>query len=267
MRPSEGSTGTSQSLARGLAILSTFHSDRPLIGVSELSRGLELSRSTVHRYVATLAKLGYLQQDPDSKRYRLGPKVLDLGFSALNSMDLLEVSAPHLRRLSDETQRTVNVAILDGTDVVYIERCRAARPGQQQIDLNLHVGARLPAYCTAMGKAILAFVSEERLEEVIERIDFVPRGPNTLTDPKAFREELVKIRASGIAINDEELAYGLRSIAAPIYSQSGDVLAALNLAIHRTIVSMEELVERFAPAVIQTASDISLSMGHRLAPA
>ncbi|HEX7582217.1 MAG TPA: IclR family transcriptional regulator [Gaiellaceae bacterium] len=267
MRPSEGSTGTSQSLARGLAILSTFHSDRPLIGVSELSRGLELSRSTVHRYVATLAKLGYLQQDPDSKRYRLGPKVLDLGFSALNSMDLLEVSAPHLRRLSDETQRTVNVAILDGIDVVYIERCRAARPGQQEIDLNLHVGARLPAYCTAMGKAILAFVSEERLEEVIERIDFVPRGPNTLTDPKAFRQELVKVRASGIAINDEELAYGLRSIAAPIYSQSGDVLAALNLAIHRTIVSMEELVERFAPAVIQTASDISLSMGHRLAPA
>lgn len=267
MRPSEGSTGTSQSLARGLAILSTFHSDRPLIGVSELSRGLELSRSTVHRYVATLAKLGYLQQDPDSKRYRLGPKVLDLGFSALNSMDLLEVSAPHLRRLSDETQRTVNVAILDGTDVVYIERCRAARPGQQEIDLNLHVGARLPAYCTAMGKAILAFVPEEQLEELIARIDFVPRGPNTLTDPKAFREELVKVRAAGIAINDEELAYGLRSIAAPIYSQSGDVLAALNLAIHRTIVSMEELVERFAPAVIETANDISLSMGHRLAPA
>jgi IclR family pca regulon transcriptional regulator len=267
MRPSEGSTGTSQSLARGLAILSTFHSDRPLIGVSELSRGLELSRSTVHRYVATLAKLGYLQQDPDSKRYRLGPKVLDLGFSALNSMDLLEVSAPHLRRLSDETQRTVNVAILDGTDVVYIERCRAARPGQQEIDLNLHVGARLPAYCTAMGKAILAFVPEEQLEELIARIDFVPRGPTTLTDPKAFREELVKIRAAGIAINDEELAYGLRSIAAPIYSQSGEVLAALNLAIHRTIVSMDELVERFAPAVTETASAISLSMGHRLAPA
>ena len=267
MRPSEGSTGTSQSLARGLAILSTFHSDRPLIGVSELSRGLELSRSTVHRYVATLAKLGYLQQDPDSKRYRLGPKVLDLGFSALNSMDLLEVSAPHLRRLSDETQRTVNVAILDGTDVVYIERCRAARPGQQEIDLNLHVGARLPAYCTAMGKAILAFVPEEQLEELIARIDFVPRGPNTLTDPKAFREELAKIRAAGIAINDEELAYGLRSIAAPIYSQSGDVLAALNLAIHRTIVTMDELVERFAPAVTETASAISLSMGHRLAPA
>jgi IclR family transcriptional regulator, pca regulon regulatory protein len=267
MSPPDGNTGTSQSLERGLAILSSFHSDRPLIGVSELSRGLELSRSTVHRYVATLAKLGYLQQDIDSKRYRLGPKVLDLGFSALSSMDLLEISAPHLRQLSDETQRTVNLAILDGTDVVYIERCRAARPGQREIDLNLHVGARLPAYCTAMGKAILAFIPEERLAAIIEQIDFAPRGPNTLTDPQAFREELDKIRTSGIAVNDEELAYGLRSIAAPIRSHSGEALAALNLAVHRTMVSMDELIASFGPAVTQAAHAISLSMGHRLATA
>lgn len=263
MRPSDGSTGTSQSLERGLAILSSFHSDRPLIGVSELSRGLELSRSTAHRYVATLAKLGYLQQDADSKRYRLGPKVLDLGFSALNSMDLREIAAPHLRQLSDESQRTVNLAILDGADVVYIDRYRTARPGQQEIDLNLHVGSRLPAYCTALGKAILAFVSEERLEEIIERTDFVPRGPNTLNDPKALREELGRIRIAGIAVNNEELAYGLRSIAAPIHSHSGEALAALNLAVHRTRVTMDELIARFGPAVTQTAHDISLSMGHR----
>ncbi|HET6945132.1 MAG TPA: IclR family transcriptional regulator, partial [Gaiellaceae bacterium] len=166
MVSTEGSTGTSQSLERGLAILSSFHSDRALIGVSELSRELRLSRSTAHRYVATLAKLGYLQQDPDSKRYRLGPKVLDLGFSAINSMDVREISAPYLRQLSDETGFTVNLAILDGTDVVYIERCRTAGPAQREIDLNLHVGSRLPAYCTAMGKAILAFVAEEQLEEI-----------------------------------------------------------------------------------------------------
>jgi IclR family pca regulon transcriptional regulator len=266
MRQTLGSTGTSQSLERGLAILSSFHSDRPLLGVSELSRDLDLSRSTAHRYVSTLAKLGYLQQDPESKRYRLGPKVLDLGFSALNSMDLLEISAPYLRRLSDETQRTVNLAILDGIDVVYIERYRTPQQGQREIDLNLHVGARLPAYCTAMGKAILAFLPEDRLAELIERIDFAPRGPNTLTNARAFRTELEKIRATGISVNDEELAYGLRSIAAPIHSHSGEVLAALNLAVHRTIVSMDELIARFGPAVTKTAHDISLSMGHRLAP-
>jgi IclR family transcriptional regulator, pca regulon regulatory protein len=266
MVSTEGSTGTSQSLERGLAILSSFHSDRALIGVSELSRELDLSRSTAHRYVATLAKLGYLQQDPESKRYRLGPKVLDLGFSAINSMDVREISAPYLRQLSDETGFTVNLAILDGIDVVYIERCRTAGPGQREIDLNLHVGSRLPAYCTAMGKAILAFVPEERLEELIPRIDFVPRGPNTLTSAAAFRAELEKIRASGIAVNDEELAYGLRSIAAPIHSHAGEVVAALNLAVHRTMVSMDELIARYGPPVAQTARDISLSLGHRLVP-
>lgn len=265
MSTSEGTTGTSQSLERGLAILSSFNSDRPLIGVSELSRDLSLTRSTTHRYIATLAQLGYLRQDADSKRYRLGPKVLDLGFSAINSMDLREISAPHLRALSDETGYTVNLAILDGIDVVYIERCRTARPGQRDIDLNLHVGARLPAYCTAMGKAILAFVPESQLDEVIEQIDFVQRGPNTVTSAEAFREELEKIRVAGIAVNDEELAYGLRSIAAPIRSESDDVVAALNLAVHRTMVSMNELIARLGPAVIRTAREISVGTGHRIA--
>jgi IclR family transcriptional regulator, pca regulon regulatory protein len=266
MAAAKGTTGTSQSLERGLAILSSFASDRPLIGVSELSRELDLSRSTTHRYIATLAQLGYLQQDPDSKRYRLGPKVLDLGFSAINSMDLREVAAPHLRLLSDETGFTVNLAILDGTDVVYIERCRATRPGQREIDLNLHVGARLPAYCTAMGKAILAFVPPSHLEDAIARIDFVARGPNTLTDAKAFRKELEHVREAGVAVNDEELAYGLRSIAAPVRSHAGEVVAALNLAVHRTMVSKDELIARYGPAVLKTAHDISLGMGHRYAP-
>ena len=193
--------------------------------------------------------------------------MLDLGFAAMNSMDLLEISAPYLRQLSDETQRTVNLAILDGTEVVYIERCRTAQPGQREIDLNLHVGARLPAYCTAMGKAILAFMGEERADRIIEQIDFVQRGPNTITDPQAFRDELGRIRALGVAVNDEELAYGLRSIAAPIHSHTGEVIAALNLAVHRTMVSMDELIARFGPAVTSSAQEISASMGYRLAPA
>jgi IclR family pca regulon transcriptional regulator len=257
-------TGTSQSLERGLAILSSFDSERPLIGVSELSRELALSRSTAHRYFATLAQLGYLQQDPGSKRYRLGPKVLDLGFSAINSMELREVAAPHLRALSDDTGFTVNLAILDGVDVVYIERCRSARPGQRDIDLNLHVGSRLPAYCTAMGKAILAFVPGPRLDELVAMIDFAPRGPNTVTDEGAFRDELARVREAGVAVNDEELAYGLRSIAAPVSSQSGEVVAALNLAVHRTMVSKDELIVRYGPAVLGAARDISAGMGHRV---
>src|ERR687888_216093 len=109
--------GHSQSLERGLAILSSFSSARPLLGVSELSRDVGLSRSTTHRYVATLTALGYLQQDAETKKYRLGPRVLDLGFSAINSMELREISLPHLQQLSDETGHTVNMAILDETDI------------------------------------------------------------------------------------------------------------------------------------------------------
>src|SRR5213595_4310552 len=135
----------SQSLERGLAILSSFQSAQPLLGVSDLSRVVGLSRSTTHRYVATLAALGYLQQDGSTKKYRLGPRVLDLGFSAINSMELREVAAPHLRELSDATGYTANMAILDDLDIVYVERCRSSQEKQREIDLNLHVGARLPA--------------------------------------------------------------------------------------------------------------------------
>src|SRR3954447_11279586 len=165
-------TAYSQSLERGLAILSAFRSGRPLLGVSELGRDIGLSRSTTHRYVSTLPPLGYLQQDPSTKKYRLGPRVLDLGFSAINSMELREVAAPHLRELSDETGYTVNMAILDGTDIVYVERCRTARAGQREIDLNLHVGARLPAYCTSLGKVLLAWLPPTEQRDALSRIEF-----------------------------------------------------------------------------------------------
>src|SRR5256714_15460868 len=104
-------TAHSQSLERGLAILSAFRSGRPLLGVSDLSREVGLSRSTAHRYIATLAGLGYLQQDPPTRKYRLGPRVLDLGFSPINSMDLRELAAPHLQALSDETGHTVDLPV------------------------------------------------------------------------------------------------------------------------------------------------------------
>jgi IclR family pca regulon transcriptional regulator len=183
--------------------------------------------------------------------------VLDLGFSAINSMDVREISAPHLQQLSDETGHTVNLSILDGGYIVYIERCRASRPGQREIDLNLHIGARLPAYCTAMGKAMLAFLPEDRLAAILEEVELTERGPNTITDEAAFRAELAGIRKSGIAVNDEELAYGLRSIAAPISARSGEVVAALNLAVHRSMGLTTDLIERFSPAVLKTAAAIS----------
>jgi IclR family pca regulon transcriptional regulator len=258
----ERSSSHSQSLERGLAILSAFRSGTPVLGVSELSREVGLSRSTAHRYIATLATLGYLDQDPVSRKYRLGPRVLDLGFSAINSMDLREVAAPHLQALSDETGHTVNMAVLDGADIVYIERCRTSQRGQRDIDLNLHVGSRLPAYCTSMGKVLLAGLSEDEQRAVLDRVDFDQRGPNTLTGRDELLRELAHVARVGLAMNNEELAYGLRSIAAPVTSGSGDVVAAINLAVHRTMLSLDALVAHLGPPLKRTAAAISSRLGH-----
>ena len=254
--------GFSQSLERGLAILSSFRSGRPLLGVSELGRDVGLSRSTTHRYVSTLAVLGYLQQDPATKKYRLGPRVLDLGFSAINSMELREIAAPHLRELSDETGYTVNMAILDDLDIVYVDRVRSAQAGQSEIDLNLHVGARLPAYCTSLGKVLLAQLPAEERAGRLRRIDFARRGPNTLTSRTALEAELERVRRQGYAINNEELAYGLRSIAAPVLAHDGAATAAINLAVHSSMVSSADMGARFGPVLMRTAADISARLGY-----
>jgi IclR family transcriptional regulator, pca regulon regulatory protein len=260
----EARSGTySQSLERGLAILSSFRSGSPLLGVSDLAREVGLSRSTTHRYISTLAALGYLQQDPTTRKYRLGPRVLDLGFSAINSMDLREVAAPHLQALSDETGRTVNMAVLDGADIVYIERCRTSQRGQRDIDLNLHIGSRLPAYCTSMGKVLLAGLEPARQREVLEEVQFTQRGPNTLTELEDLLVELQKVKEDGLAVNNEELAYGLRSIAAPVRSQTGEVVAAINLAVHRTMVSLDSLVAHLGPQLKKTAGEISARIGYQ----
>src|SRR4051794_2402654 len=253
----------SQSLERGLPTLSASGSGRPLLGVRTLGRDIGLSRSTPHRYVSTLASLGYLQQDVETKKYRLGPRVLDLGFSAINSMELREVAAPHLRELSDATGFTVNMAILDDLDIVYVERCRSSQAKQREIDLNLHVGARLPAYCTSLGKVLFAYLPPEQQRARVQRITFARRGPDTLTTRPAFVAELKRIRGDGFAINNEELAYGLRSIAAPVLVHDGSAGAAINLAVHATMLSLADLVARLSPALLRTAAEISERLGYR----
>ena len=256
-------TTGSQSLERGLAILSAFRPATPELGISDLARSLGLSRSTSHRYVATLTRLGYLQQNTQTRKYRLGPRVLDLGFSAINSMELRQLASPHLQQLSDETGHTVNMAILDGADIVYIERCRTSGPGQREIDLALHVGSRLPAYCTSMGKVLLAYLPTEEQAELIDGIQLVDRGPNTITTRSALAAELGRVRARGIAVNNEELAYGLRSIAVPVWGHGGEAVAAINLAVHRSAASIDDLVDRLSPALMRTAAEISARLGYR----
>jgi IclR family transcriptional regulator, pca regulon regulatory protein len=257
MSKADKDPGFSQSLERGLAVLSAFTPDRPLLGISELARGLDLTRSTTHRYAATLATLGYLQRDDSTRKYRLGPRVLDLGFSVLGSLELREIAAPHLRWLTDTTGYTSNLAIRDDTDVILIDRVRG-RPGPyHHLEFTLHVGSRIPTYCSATGKALLAFMPRNDLDRLLDRIDFVQRAPRTLTSKKTLLAELSQVRHTGIAANDEELESALRSIAAPVRSRSGEVVAAVNVSIPWSPATMSELVGRLGPTVQATANKVA----------
>ncbi|GII23215.1 IclR family transcriptional regulator [Planosporangium mesophilum] len=255
----------SVSLERGLKILSVFNGSRSVLGIAELARAVDLTKSTTHRYVTTMTKLGYLQQDTETKKYFLGPRVVDLGFSAIESMDLTRVSAPLLQSLADQTGFTVSMAICDGPDVVYVDRRRSGRRNALAMDLNLQVGSRLPAYCTAMGKAILAHKDPQTLRQILERSDLARRGPNTITNREQLMTVLAKVRQSGVAVNDEELAPGLRSFAAPVWDRTGEVVAALNVAVHLSAApsSIESLAARIEPHLRRTAREISRRLGYR----
>lgn len=255
--PHDDSVASSQSLERGLAILGAFTPDRPALGISELAQRLGLTRSTTHRYVATLARLGFLDQDDATRKYRLGIRVLDLGFAVLGSLGLREIAAPHLQRLTGTTGHTSNLAIRDDTDVILIDRIRG-RPGRyHHLEFTLHAGSRIPSYCSATGKALLAFLSQPDVTELLDRIELLPRGPRTVTSRAALTAELSQVRRTGIAVNDEELESGLRSIAVPVRSRSGTVVAAVNLSIPWSPVAMSELVDQFGPVLQATARQIS----------
>lgn len=249
----------SSSLVRGLAILRAFSPDRPVLGISELAEMLSMRSATVHRYVRTLEHLGYLSQDEPTRRYRLAARVVDLGFATLNSMSLRDVAAPALKELSSKFGQTVNLAVLDDLEIIYVDRVVAP----MALNLELHVGSRLPAYCTSMGKVLLAFLPPDELAKRVERVDFARRGPNAIRSRRGLVHELRDVRERGFAVNNEELDFGLRSIAAPIRTDSGSVAAAINIAVHASRFTLSYLVSNHAPTVVAAANEISRKLGYQ----
>jgi IclR family transcriptional regulator, pca regulon regulatory protein len=252
----------SQSLERGLAILGCFTPEHPMLGIADMADDLGMSRATTHRYVITLVALGFLEQGANRK-YRLGLRVTDLGMSALNSTGLRDHTRSYLEELRQRSTYTVSLAVLDGPEILYVERARSFRRGQHKIDLNVRVGSRLPAYCTALGKVLLTFLPDADQREVIAKMELAQRGPNTITTKKSLLAELEQVREEGMAVNEEELAAGLISIAAPIRSENRETVAAINMAAHTSMVSLPELVDQLLPRLLSSADQISARLGFR----
>jgi IclR family transcriptional regulator, pca regulon regulatory protein len=249
----------SSSLRAGLAILNCFSAERPVLGIARLADELNMSRSTTHRYASTLVALGYLEQD-HARRYRLAPRVADVGMSVLDSMALRGKAREHLRELREQTGRTVSLTVLDSGEVRYVERLRGWRRGQHAVDLDLGVGARMPAHCTAMGKVLLANLPERERERLITGLELTRRGPNSITSKRALRAELEQIRANGVALGDEELAPGVRTIAAPVLGPDGEVVAAIGIPVPADAFTADELQEALGPPLRAAAKRISIAL-------
>jgi IclR family pca regulon transcriptional regulator len=232
--------------------------------LTDIAEELEMSQSTAHRYVTTLVVLGFLELRR-SHMYRLGLSGFDLGMAALRSTGLSEHAQPLLEELRGRTSYTASLAVLDGAEILYVGRAQSWRTEQRQADLSVRPGSRLPSYCTAMGKILLAHLPEdERYKRVASITGLTKHTPKTITSKKGLHRQLKQIKETGFAINDEELKLGLHSISAPVHDESRNVVAAVSLVAQTSTISLEDFVEGLRPDLMITVSDISARLGCHL---
>ena len=249
-----------QSLARGLAVIRSFDGTRPELGLSEVSRATGLTRATARRLLLTLVRLGYVRQD--GSRFSLRPRVLELGYSYLSALSLPELAQPHMEALVAEVNESSSIAVLDDTDIVYVVRV----PTSRIMSITIAVGTRLPAYPTSMGRVLLGALEPESLEDRLRRMEMHALTPTTVAGVGALRDELERVRRQGWAAVDQELEQGVRSAAVPIRDASGAVSAAMNVSVHASRMTMQELRKEVLPRLLRTADAIEAELGSVAAP-
>ena len=236
--------------SKGLKVIEAFDADRPRLTITDVSNLTGLERATARRCLLTLARDGYATFD--GKFFQLTPRVLRLGFAYLSSTPLPRLVQPYLEKLAEETEESCSASTLDGDEIGYI-----ARASQRRVmSIGLGVGSRLPAYCSSMGRVLLASVPERERAALLEAIPLTPRTPRTLTDPVALGAEIEKVRLEGFAMVDQELEVGLRSIAVPLLDASAKVVAAINIGAHAERVSLERMREEFLPPMLRVQTEL-----------
>lgn len=242
-------------LTRGLIILETIL-EKDSIGITEMSKILEVNKSSAYRLISTLEERGYVMQEPSTSKYRLGPKLIIFGDKALKNLKIREVARPYLKKLTEATSETSHLCILSQNQALFIDQ----ELSSERIGVNTYIGMSEPIYCSAVGKALVSFLDEDRRKEIISLLSFEPFTPKTITDPVVLEHELGKTRERGYAFDDEELSVGLRCIAAPIFNHNDKPIASIGISGPVTRIQLDKLA-KYIDAVMAAAKGISERIG------
>jgi IclR family transcriptional regulator, pca regulon regulatory protein len=233
----------------------TFSGEAPAQTITEVAERAGLTRAGARRILLTLQHLGYVEAE--GRLFRLTPKILDLGFAYLSSLPLWNLAEPVMEDLVADIKESCSAAVLDATDIVYVLRV----PTHKIMAINLGVGSRLPAYCSSMGRVLLAGLPDEQIDARLAASDLVQRTPKTETDPTRLRALIEQVRVQGWALVAEELEEGLVSLAAPIRGRNGEVVAAINVSGQQHRTPPVVMLERFLPKLLAAAHQISSMIG------
>ncbi len=249
-----------ETLVKGLEILQLFSAHSSGLRLPEITRLTGLPKATAYRFLQTLLDQNYLHYFPSTGLFRLGPKVMSLGYSALLGFDLAELAEPYLDDLSKKINENVNLGVLDGIDMVYLVRIRV----HTIFSLNLTVGSRVASHNSAIGRALLAYVSEDRLQAVIKEMGRDPEIAGKIgRNGEELRRHLDVVREKGYALTDGEFLPGLASVAVPVFDAAGHAEAAINVPVYTRLCTVEKLIDDHLPFLLATAQGISELRGYR----
>lgn len=237
-------------LVKGLAVIEAFDEDHARLSITDISRLTGLERATARRCLLTLAHLGYAHYD--GKFFTLTPRILRLGHSYLAATPLPRIIQPFLERLTAETGESSSASVLDGIDILYIARASLKRV----MSVNLGPGSRLPAYCSSMGRVLLAALPPTAAADILQRSELNPLTHHTRHTIPDLLEEIAMVSRQGYAVIDEELEIGLRSIAIPLVNGRGETVAALNIGAQAGRITVDEMIARYLPLMRAARTEI-----------
>ena len=242
------------SLARGLEVIKVFTRRTPKMTLSEVSRATGMTRATVRRFLLTLVREGYVETD--GKYFHLRPKILELGFSALSSMDIWDVAQPIMNDLSKRLQESCFAAVLDQDSVIYVARATS----NQRVSVGINIGSRVPAHCVSTGRVLLAALPQDLLHKYLEAMTLTRFTPNTITSKVQLRGVIDEVRLQGWSIVDQELEVGLRSLSVPIRDGQGKIVAALNVCCPSMRITPEDLRTRVLAETLAASNAVTRAL-------